>query len=465
MTQGFHRAIMANLLCVVVLCAVAGAWQPSSVGRPTVRGASVARRSTLGLYGDWESSEGGSYLLEPAGEAKGVVHFVGGAFIGAASQLTYRYLLERFASDGYLVVATPFRLSFDYLSVCDAVEASFESAVEEALGLGYDAALFEDVVGVGHSCGALLQALIATRRRGERRRLALLSYNNKGATEAIPGFEDIVTPIATELSGGGASGERSPLTPLLRTALGTLRGAAGEALDAIESEDERNPFRRLRSAAPPELRELGDALASEGGKVARQGLEVADQLPSLLEEIANGAREFQPTPMETRELLRDRFRADDVLVVQFDEDDIDESDEIYAVLRDAARNKAEEGDGGVVDLAPQVDGSGAWASSSSTTNVDGPYSSPYSGSAKAGPAKREAPSKTPLKVRLARTKGTHVTPLTQDIFIPANKVADYARAAPVDPLRAARDPLIATPRGSWLRSVDDTYAELLDWLA
>ena len=88
------------------------------------RGASVARRSTLGLYGDWESSEGGSYLLEPAGEAKGVVHFVGGAFIGAASQLTYRYLLERFASDGYLVVATPFRLSFDYLSVCDAVEAS-----------------------------------------------------------------------------------------------------------------------------------------------------------------------------------------------------------------------------------------------------------------------------------------------------------------------------------------------------
>ena len=105
--------------------------------------------SVVGLYGDWESAEGGSYLLEPPeGEAKGVVHFVGGAFIGAASQLTYRYLLERFAGSGYLVVATPFRLSFDYLSVCDAVEASYEAAAAEARRRGYDDALFDDVVAI-----------------------------------------------------------------------------------------------------------------------------------------------------------------------------------------------------------------------------------------------------------------------------------------------------------------------------
>ena len=397
--------------------------------------------SVVGLYGDWESAEGGSYLLEPPeGEAKGVVHFVGGAFIGAASQLTYRYLLERFAGSGYLVVATPFRLSFDYLSVCDAVEASYEAAAAEARRRGYDDALFDDVVGVGHSCGALLQALIATRRPGERRRLALMSYNNKGAASAIPNFEDLVTPIAVELAGD----DRSPLTPLLRQAVGTLRGAAEEALDAAEAEDAANPFMRLRAAAPPGLRTFGDAFVAEAGAVARQGLEVADQLPDLLGEIAAGAREFDPTPRETRELLRDAFRADDVLVLQFDDDDIDESDEIYAVLRDAAEQKRKTAD--AVDLVAAP--GGAWAASE-----DLPGGAPRAGAATA------RPSTAPLAVRLARVKGTHLTPLTQDIFLPASKVADYAATA------TAVDPLIAAPRGTFLRQVDDAFAELDAWLA
>ena len=67
------------------------------------------------------------------------------------------------------------------------------------------------------------------------------------------------------------------------------------------------------------------------------GLELADQLPDLLGEIAGGAREFEPEPREMRELLRLSFRADDVLVVQFDDDAIDESDEPYSVLRDSGR--------------------------------------------------------------------------------------------------------------------------------
>ena len=66
---------------------------------------------------------------------------------------------------------------------------------------------------------------------------------------------------------------------------------------------------------------------------------------------------------------------------------------------------------------------------------------------------------TPLAVRLSRVKGTHLTPLTQDIFLPASKVADYAATA------TAVDPLIAAPRGTFLRQVDDAFAELDAWLA
>ena len=252
---------------ILLLCGAATALQapraPLLRATRTTPGASV-----VGLYGDWESAEGGSYLLEqPECEEKVVVHFVGGAFIGAASQLTYRYLLERFAGSGYLVVATPFRLSFDYLSVCDAVEASYEAAAAEARRRGYDDALFDDVVGVGHSCGALLQALIATRRPGERRRLALMSYNNKGAASAIPNFEDLVTPIAVELAGD----DRSPLTPLLRQAVGTLRGAAAAHVRAVPCVPARGARQRGRRACEPVPRRAGGAGGSAHRRRGRPG--------------------------------------------------------------------------------------------------------------------------------------------------------------------------------------------------
>ena len=48
----------------------------------------AATTPSLGLYGDWEPSAGGSYVLEAAdgpANAKGVVHFLGGAFVGAGA--------------------------------------------------------------------------------------------------------------------------------------------------------------------------------------------------------------------------------------------------------------------------------------------------------------------------------------------------------------------------------------------
>ena len=293
--------------CTSALLPTAGlvATTPSARGA-TTRLAAGRRRSASTATGP---SAGGSYVLEAADgpeAAKGVVH-TGGAFVGGL-QLTYRYLLERFAQANYAVIATPFRLSFDYQSVCDAVEASYDAARNEAQERGYGSEL--EVVGVGHSCGALLQALIATRRPNERRRLALVSYNNKRAAEAIPLFESVVAPIAVE-----AVAESLPTTPFARQALSLLRNAGEELLDAATDTDSQNPFMRLRAAAPANVRALGDAFVGETSTIARQGLELADQLPDLLGEIAGGAREFEPEPREMRELLRLSFRADDVLVM------------------------------------------------------------------------------------------------------------------------------------------------------
>lgn len=55
-----------------------------------------------------------------------MVHFLGGAFVGAAPQLSYRSLIEALASRGVVVITTPFATSFDQLRVADEVQYKFD---------------------------------------------------------------------------------------------------------------------------------------------------------------------------------------------------------------------------------------------------------------------------------------------------------------------------------------------------
>lgn len=146
--------------------------------------------SSKSVFGNWQELHG-NYLLRPSpsqGPPRALLHFLGGALVGAAPQVTYRYMLERLADQGYLVVATPFDLSFDHLATCDTVIARFER-VAPMLARQYGAV---PVVGVGHSCGALLQLLITSLFPDTPRAAnVLLSFNNKPVTEAVPFFEEV----------------------------------------------------------------------------------------------------------------------------------------------------------------------------------------------------------------------------------------------------------------------------------
>jgi hypothetical protein len=64
----------------------------------------IANQLGGGPGGDWKQIEG-CYVLQPPGDAvpKCLVHFIGGSFVGAAPQLTYRPLLEALAARGALV--------------------------------------------------------------------------------------------------------------------------------------------------------------------------------------------------------------------------------------------------------------------------------------------------------------------------------------------------------------------------
>ncbi|KAJ8602056.1 hypothetical protein CTAYLR_002776 [Chrysophaeum taylorii] len=417
------------------------------VGASAYRMAPPTRRTVVAsVYGDWQPVNGGSYVLEPPAPSKKVVHFIGGAFVGAASQLTYRYLLEKIADRGFVVIATPYRLSFDYVSVCDAIDASFHSAMSS---LDEEA---EEIIGIGHSCGALLHALLSLRDE-KRSRLAFISFNNKGVQDAVPLFDELVVPLATEAM---RDDDGSP-APLLRQALGAAREVARGALDLAESRD--TPLARLADQTP--LTGLADLARREVVPAARQSLQLADQLPDLLREVADGARDFDPTPRAVRAMLRSDFKASDSLVIQFENDDIDESDDLYAVLRDVSQAAAKaapptENDEtplpSVVNEDDEDDDDRDVFSEAATTEIEAEAPPP--------PPEEEAavsPPPPPPRVELKTLAGTHLTPLTQDIFLPASTVARLAQAD-------FADPILSVPRDQWLGEVDALFDDLDAWL-
>jgi hypothetical protein len=59
-----------------------------------------------------------TWLAHPrSARTKGVVHFLGGAFAGAAPQLLYNSFVELLADSGYTVIATPYKVTFQH-DVC-----------------------------------------------------------------------------------------------------------------------------------------------------------------------------------------------------------------------------------------------------------------------------------------------------------------------------------------------------------
>ncbi|KAL5998524.1 hypothetical protein ACLOJK_009467 [Asimina triloba] len=81
-----------------------------------------------GKTGDWNEIEGAWVLKPRFSRPTSVVHFIGGIFVGAAPQITYRFFLERLSEnyEGCLVIATPFPSGFDYFFIADEVQFKYD---------------------------------------------------------------------------------------------------------------------------------------------------------------------------------------------------------------------------------------------------------------------------------------------------------------------------------------------------
>ena len=119
---------------------------------------------------------GSRWMLEPRGQAaKGVIQFIGGSYLAATPQLSYRRLLEALARQGLEIQAWSYVPGFDHQAQANEAWRLFRTARPESLA----------ALRLGHSLGCKLHLLAPDNGRGCSG-LAALSFNNFSAERSVP---------------------------------------------------------------------------------------------------------------------------------------------------------------------------------------------------------------------------------------------------------------------------------------
>ena len=137
----------------------------------------------------WQEISGSSVLIPP--KPIGIIHFLGGAFVGTAPNLTYRWLLEHLAKKGYVAIATPFINTFEHKTISREVLNRFETIVDRLKATNSLGKSYLPIYGLGHSMGCKLHLLIGSLFCVERAGNILISFNNYPASRAIPFIEQL----------------------------------------------------------------------------------------------------------------------------------------------------------------------------------------------------------------------------------------------------------------------------------
>lgn len=165
---------------------------------------------------------------------------------------------------------------------------------------------------------ALLQALITSLFPDAPRAVnVLISFNNRPADSAIPLFEEVVIPISEAIM------DKSTRSSNLRQAFSISRGLFGQVLDNYS-----------KSVFVPKF------MKNEFIPFVNQSLEIVDQIPTILQMISDGKREFDPDPLDTKHVCRQMYRARNTLIIRFENDDLDDSYDIEKVLKEASALKS-----------------------------------------------------------------------------------------------------------------------------
>ncbi|OEU18434.1 hypothetical protein FRACYDRAFT_183125 [Fragilariopsis cylindrus CCMP1102] len=267
---------------------------------------------------DWEVcySDGGLkadalVLLPPASVERptAIIHFVGGTFFGSNPKIWYRSLLESIVrSTSTAIIVTPipvtlFKNPLQHIQLSQKIKRAFQNAWLTVLEDEYGEDVLRDIplCGLGHSLGARLLTVLTTADQNQPKSpervpippyksLCLVSFTNYGAKVGIPDAK---------------------------------YGSTSSRYYDDEYDDEYN-----------------------NDDVDEEWSELVEDLQETVTEQANRLRtaftpkskdlEFFPTPDQLWEAIKDdkRYKVNNTLIVQFDNDPIDQSSKLAQILHD-----------------------------------------------------------------------------------------------------------------------------------
>jgi hypothetical protein len=116
------------------------------------------------------------WLLEPSGTCKGTLQFIGGSYLAATPQLSYRRLLESLARRHWRILAWSYVPGFDHQAQANAAWRQFRLQRQSTTG---------PLLRLGHSLGCKLHLLAPDGGRACDG-LVALSFNNFSAERSVP---------------------------------------------------------------------------------------------------------------------------------------------------------------------------------------------------------------------------------------------------------------------------------------
>jgi len=155
----------------------------------------------------------------PPNKGAGLIEFIGGSYLAATPQISYRRLLEALAARGWLVRAWSYVPGFDHQSQANEAWRAFRQTRELAPLAGE-----RSVLRLGHSLGCKLHLLAPDNGR-TCSGLVALSFNNFSAERSVPllsefaqqfGFRTEFSPSPTETLRQVSRSYRQPCNLLVR---------------------------------------------------------------------------------------------------------------------------------------------------------------------------------------------------------------------------------------------------------
>ena len=287
---------------------------------------------------DWESCStdaGTAHVLLPPPSVDRptvVLHFVGGTFFGSSPNVWYRRLLEEIVQNTQAAViatsipVTLWQSPLQHVRLSRQIQRQFQTAWREVLLDEYgDELLKVPVCGLGHSLGSRLLTVLATLGEGpadnKRKQptwkpptyssYILVSFTNYGAGAGIPGIY--------QLNRASRNLERQARdNSTRRQARQRRNNYYGNEFD--EDDEEEEDWQVI-------LQDIQQVVQDQASRVRRVLTPESKEL------------EFHPSPEQLWKALTfdSRYSIPQTLIVQFDDDDIDQSAKLANAVKESSQ--------------------------------------------------------------------------------------------------------------------------------